>query len=269
MATGKRAGRKSQSSNDFLAPLQVEGVTSADVGLNRPFNDGAIETVFSLPSGSPAATSYTITATNTTSGISTTATGTSAPITVTGLEADRSYTIKVKAENASGFSEYTLGSPVFVTTVPSTPGAPIVSSPAGTSYDTVTWQQVYSGGKSITGYSVESNDGKSGTTTNTTININQEGGTTQAYRVKATNANGDSQWSSYSGNVTTFSFTPFSFTPFSPFGFVPYYNFGFTPYYNFGFTPFSPFSFVPWYNFGFTPFNFVPFAFTPFNFVPR
>jgi hypothetical protein len=266
MATGKRSGRKSQSSNDFLMPLEVEGVTSADVGLNRPFNDGAIETVFSLPSGSPAATSYTITATNTTSGTSTTATGTSSPITVTGLEADRSYTIKVKAENASGFSEYTLGSPVFVTTVPSTPGAPTVSSPAGTSYDTVTWQAPYTGGKTITGYSVESNDGKSGTTTNTTININQEGGTTQAYRVRATNDNGNSEWSAYSGNVTTFSFTPFSFTPFSPFGFVPYSNFAFTPYYNFSFTPYHPFGFVP---FAFTPFNFVPFAFTPFNFVPR
>ncbi len=268
MATGKRAGRKSQQQNDFLEPLAPINVSATDVGTNRPFNNGAAVVSFELPANSPAATSYTVTATA--NGEPTrTATGASSPITVTNLKQGIDTFITVTATNAVGTSPASAETQLIVTTVPDTPAAPTATSPSGATYDTVTWTAPANGGKAITTYFVESNDGKSGSTASTTININQEAGTSQTYRVRATNANGNSDFSAYSASITTFSFTPFGFTPFgfSPFAFSPFAfsPFGFSP---FGFSPFgfTPFGFSP---FSFTPFNFTPFGFTPFNFTPR
>ena len=38
MAAGKKIGKKSQASNDFLEPLAPTGVTGTNVGTNRAFN---------------------------------------------------------------------------------------------------------------------------------------------------------------------------------------------------------------------------------------
>ena len=82
MASGKRAGRKSQQANDFLQPSAPINVTATDVGTDRAFNNGAATVTFELPALSPAATSYTVTATA--AGQTTrTATGSSSPLTVT------------------------------------------------------------------------------------------------------------------------------------------------------------------------------------------
>lgn len=269
MAVGKNLGGNSQSSNDFLLPHAPTVSSVTNVGTARAYNDGAVEVAFTLPAASPAATSYTVTAST-----GETATGSTSPITVTGLDSSSNPTFTVYGENEWGTGETSAASSsVTVTTVPDTPAAPTVTSPtpsastnqAGATQDVVTWSAPNNGGSSITGYTWESSDGKSGTTTSTSVTVNQEGGTSQTYRVKATNANGDGSFSADSSSITTFSFTPFSFAPFGAFGFSP---FGFSP---FGFTPFSVFGFVPFSVFGFTPFNFVPFSvfgFTPFNFVP-
>ena len=232
----KKAGRHSQSANDFLEPMAPVIDSASDVGTNRPYNNGAVTVSFTLPTDSPAATGYTVLSSG-----SHTATGTSSPITVTGLSSDTVYTFQVKATNASGDSLYsTASSSVTATTVPATPDAPSASSP-NANQDVVSWSQPANGGKTITNYHWESNDSKSGDTANTSVTVDQEAGTAQTYRVYATNANGNSSYSSYSGSVTT----TFSFAPFSVFGFSPFGVFGFSPFGVFGFSPFSVFGFSP------------------------
>lgn len=225
MAANKKAGKKSLAQNDFLQPATPVSVSATDVGTGRAYNDGAATVSFSLPAGSPAATSYTVTS----SPGGYTATGASSPLTVTGLQSNTAYTFTVVASNASGSSgTSSASSSITATTVPATPAAPSVSSPGGANYDTVSWTAPADGGKAITNYYVASSDGKTGNTSSTSINITQEQGTSQTYTVRADNANGSSGTSAASASVTTFSFTPFSFAPFgfSPFSFTP---FSFTP----------------------------------------
>jgi hypothetical protein len=241
----KQAGRMSQGANDFLAPYKPTIETGTDVGTGRAYNNGAISVTFTA-AGPYAATSYTVTAVE---DASKTASGASSPIVVENLASGTSYTFKVTATNSYGTSEASSAtSAVTATTVPQAPSAPSGSSPSGASYDTVTWSAPANGGKAISNYHVEGNDGTAGDTSGTSINISQGGGQTQAYRVYATNANGNSDYSGYSSNVTTFSFTPFSvfgFSPFGVFGFSPFGVFGFSPFGVFGFSPFGVFGFSP------------------------
>ncbi len=262
MATSKKKGIKSSAQDNFLAPLAPTLDSATDVGTNRAYDNGAVSVAFTA-NGPYTATSYTVLAST-----GQTATGSSSPIVVTGIATGATPTFTVKATNAAGDSPYSSASgAVTVTTVPATPGAPSASSPsAGT--DSVSWSAPANGGKAITNYHWESNDSKSGDTgTATSVSVGQEQGTAQAYRVYATNANGNSEYSGYSGTVTTtFSFAPFSvfgFSPFSVFGFSPFSVFGFSP---FGFSPFSVFGFSPFSVFGFSPFGFSPFGFSPFSF---
>jgi predicted phage tail protein len=249
MAGKKRFGRKSAAQDNFLAP-GIPTVTSAtDVGTSMAFDDGAVDVAFSA-TGVYAATSYQVLSSG-----GQTATGTSSPIRVTGLLSNTSYTFQVKAINANGESAYSsASSSVTATTVPATPSAPSASTVSQQAQDSVSWSTPANGGKAITNYNWESNDSKSGNTASTSVTVSQEAGTTQQYRVRAQNANGYSNFSAYSSNVTTFSFTPFSvfgFSPFSVFGFSPFSVFGFSPvaFSVFGFSPVAPFSvfgFAPW-----------------------
>lgn len=242
MAANKRAGKKSAASNDFLQPLAPVSVSATDVGTDRPYNNGAATVSFSLPGNSPAATSYTVTATA--AGQTTrTATGVSSPITVSSLAAGVTYTVSVTATNAVGTSESSATTTVFATTVPDTIVLTAAADPA-TNSDNLTWSPPANGGKAITNYYWTSSDGKSGNTAATSLNVTQEQGTAQTYTVRADNANGVSGTSSASPSVTTFSFVPFGVFGFSPFG-----VFGFSPFGVFGFSPFGVFAFSP-YGFG-------------------
>lgn len=265
MAVGKNAGSNSQSSNDFLKPHAPVSVSATNVGLDRPYNDGAATVSFSLPSNSPAATGYVVTAST-----GQTVSGSSSPLVVTGIASSASVTFTVVASNEWGSSEVSApSSAITITTVPATMSAPSVSSPApsapantsGATQDVVSWTAPNNGGSAITLYRWTSSDGKTGTTTSTSVTVNQEGGTAQTYQVRAENANGAGVYSASSASVTTFSFAPFSFAPFGAFGFSPFSPFGFSPFGAFGFSPFGAF--------GFSPFNFAPFGFSPFNFAPR
>ncbi len=242
MAT-RGKGIRSSAQDNFIAPDAPTGVSATDVGTSRAFNNGAATVTFTAPTtgNTVGITSYT--ATSSPGGY--TASGASSPLTVTGLQSNTSYTFTVTATNAYGTSSASSASAsITATTVPDAPAAPTVSSVSNQSTDVVSWTAPATGGKAISGYSWESNDSKSGTTTSTSVNVSQEAGTSQQYRVKATNANGDSAFSSYSTSFTSFSFTPFSFVPYS-----------FTPY------AFTPYGFVPY---GFVPYSFTPYAFTPF-----
>lgn len=235
----KQAGRMSQSANDFLGPSAVTSLVVTDVGTNRAFNNGAALLTWTLPAESPTATSYDITTTPTT----TTTNVNTTSATITGLASDTAYTFSVVANNSAGSSNATTSSSVTITTVPATPSTPTVATVANTAADDVTWTAPSNGGKSITNYHWTSDDGKSGDVNALTVRVSQEQGTSQTYNVYATNANGNSNVSSSSSSVTTFSFTPFSFVPYS-----------FTPY---SFTPYS-----------FTPYSFTPYSFTPYSFFP-
>ena len=238
MAQNKRAGKKSLAANDFLAPSAPINVSATDVGTNRPYNNGSAIVSFSLPSGSEAATGFTVT-----SSTGQTASGSSSPITVTGIPIGN-VTFTVVAANANGVSQTSSASAaISITTVPAAP-TNVTASSGGVTYDAVSWTAPANGGKAITNYYITSSDGKTANTSSTSININQESGSSQTYTVYADNANGRSSASAASNNVTSFSFVPFSFAPFSfaPYSFVPY--------------SFVPYSFAP--VFGFAPYSFTP-----------
>lgn len=232
MAAGKKAGRHSQQANDFLEPKAPISVSAANVGTGRAYNNGAATVTFTHDSSGPAATSYTVTS----SPGSYTGSGSSSPITVEGLQSSTGYTFTVVATNAVGNSPASsASSSITATTVPQAPGAPTATAQGSASTDDVSWSAPADGGSGISSYDWESNDGKSGNTGATSVSVSQEAGTAQSYRVRAKNANGDSDWSSYSSQITSFSFVPFGFAPFGAFGFTP---FGFTPFGAFGFTPY-------------------------------
>jgi hypothetical protein len=253
MAVNKKSGKKSQGANDFLMPKAPTIGTATDVGTARPFNNGAATVTFTADP-TYAADSFTVTSTPG----SYTASGSSSPITVTGLQSDTSYTFTVTATNVYGTSDASAASnSITATTVPAKPAAPSASSP-NADQDEISWTAPANGGKVITNYYWESNDGKSGNTgTTTSATVAQEAGTAQTYRVEATNANGDSEFSDYSTEVTT----TFSFVPFGVFGFSPFTVFGFSPFNVFGFSPFNVFGFSPFRVFGFSPFR--VFGFSP------
>ena len=224
MASGKKAGRKSQASNDFLEPLAPQSVSATNVPSGRAYNNGRADVTFSLPANSPAATSYTVTS----SPGSYTASGASSPLSVTGLQSDTAYTFTVIATNSVGNSlASSASSSITATTVPNKPSAPTATAQGSAATDDVSWTAPATGGSAITSYDWESNDSKSGNTASTSVSVGQEAGTAQAYRVRANNANGSSEYSDYSTTLTSFSFTPFGFAPFGAFGFTP---FGFTPW---------------------------------------
>ncbi len=224
----KSPGKRSQQQNDSLEPSAPINIVATNVGTNRGFNNGAASVAFSLPATSPEATSYTVTATA--SGETTrTGTGSSSPVVVETLTSAVTYTISVTATNAAGTSASSATTTVAVTTVPATPNAPTVTnSTANTTnpgsnanqIDAVSWSAPATGGSAITSYYWESTDSKSDTTASTSANVLQEANTSQQYKVRAINANGNSEFSPLSIQNTTPPFFP----PFFPF-FPPFFPF--------------------------------------------
>jgi hypothetical protein len=197
-------------------PFSPVLVVATDVGTDRPFNNGAASVTFTLPANSLQATSYSVTATA--SGQETkTQTGESSPIVIDGLASNVEYSISVVASNNLGSSQASEAVTVTATTVPATMSAPTAT--AQENQDTVSWTAPNSGGKAITLYRWTSSDGKTGTTSATSVVVVQEGGTAQTYQVRAENANGAGIYSANSNSVTTqspfFPFFPFfpTFTP--------------------------------------------------------
>ena len=280
---GKSRGGRSNTRREGTVPNAPTIGTATDVGTSRPYGNGAITITFTPSSEGTPSTSYTASAFCSVHNTTHTATGNSSPLTITGFGTGVNTTVTVKASNQYGDSASSSASnSVTVTTVPIAPAAQSASSPtpsagvnqAGTTTDSVSWSAPSNnGGKAISNYEWASSDNKSGTTTGTSVSVNQEGTTQQTYKVRAYNANGWSEYSANSGNVTTFSFSPFSvfsFSPFGVFGFSPFGVFGFSPFGVFGFSPFSfspfgVFGFSPFGVFGFSPFSFSPFSFSPFS----
>ena len=138
---------------------------------------------------------------------------------LTGLQADRSYLVEVRAVNSLGDGDWSyrgFGIPATADTAPAAPNAPTVSAGSSTSLS-VTWTEPADGGSTITAYDVrhietsadETVDANwtvvddawtSGTLTYTIMGLSAD--TEYDVQVRAVNSIGDGGWSS-TGTATT------------------------------------------------------------------
>jgi uncharacterized protein (TIGR02145 family) len=194
-ATG--SGTPSSASNSVI-PSTVPGAPT--IGTATKGNAQAV-VAFTAPAsnGGSAISGYTVTSSP--GGI--VKTGTTSPLTVTGLTNGTAYTFTVIATNANGNS---LASSASNSVTPSTvPGAPTIGTAVkGNAQATIAFTAPTSnGGSAITGYTVTSSPGGF-TTTGSSSPITVSGltnGSTYTFTVIATNANGNSIASSASNSV--------------------------------------------------------------------
>jgi hypothetical protein len=233
----KRAGRHSQASNDHIAPYKPV-ISSTTLATNRPYNNGKVDVYFTMSEGSPFVSLYTVKTVVPEGETPLTGTGTTSPVSITGLLSATNYKFTITASNDAGNGPVSEESvEMYVTTNPETPATPSLSN-NGAETNSISWTAPNTGGLTITGYELLDDEGRTWShgPDVRSANVNDGGNSYQQVKVRAINSSGASEYSSFSNQIQT---TPFSFSPF-------------------GFTPF-----------GFTPFGFTPFGFTPFGFTPK
>ena len=177
--------------------------TATDVGTGRAYNNGAATVTFTAPTydGGFPITSYTVTASS--GGYA--ASGSSSPITVTGLQSGVSYTFTVTATNAIGTSSPSaISNTITATTVPQAPTIGTATDGGTGTTVSVTFTPGANGGKAVSTYTATSSP-SSITGTNTASPIMVSGlttGTAYTFTVTALNANGSSTASAASNSVT-------------------------------------------------------------------
>jgi hypothetical protein len=216
----KNIGRRASAQDNFIGPNVPTGLTAADhlngVNNQRNFNDGMINLSWTAPAAGNAPTQYKIFR----SGVEV---GTvNAPTTTfsnTGLVGGTSYSYTVKAVDLYGTSADSNTASAIATTKPAAPTS--ASATAGVNANTVQWAAPSTGGKPITNYFVQGNDGTTGNTTGLSVSIADTASTSQYYNVYADNANGRSAASNNTNTVTTLA--PSFFAPpfFPPAFFAP------------------------------------------------
>ena len=224
MAANKHAGKKSLAQNDFLQPGKPTINSVTDVGTSRPYDNGAVVVDFSPDATAAAATSYTVTAST-----GQTASGSSSPITVTGIATGATPTFTVVAVNASGSSQASsASSSVTVTTVPSAPTFQSASNvgvgrPWNNGAITINFTaSANDGGKAISSYVATTGGaggGQSNSGASSPITVSGLASNSSLYiSVVAVNANGSSAANTTSGmiTVTTVPDAPSSVTATSP-----------------------------------------------------
>jgi hypothetical protein len=174
--------------------------TATDVGTGRAYNNGAATVTFTAPTwtGGLPITGYTVTS----SPGGYTGTGSSSPITVTGLQSSTAYTFTVTATNSRGTSAASAASnSITATTVPQAPT--IGTATAGNASATVTYTANATGGKAVSTYTATSSPGSLTGTGSSPITVSGlTNGTAYTFTVTATNANGTSTASAASNSVT-------------------------------------------------------------------
>lgn len=188
--------------NEYISltkPQAPTSISAVNVGTGRAYNNGAATVSFTPSTEGDAASSYVVTSTPG----SYSATGTSSPIVITGLQSNISYTFKVYARNAAGNSTESVASgSITATTVPQAPTINSVTS--GFEKVTVSFTNNNTGGSSIISNAVIPS-GLSATTGSSPITVTGlTGGTSYGFTATATNANGTSEASSSTSS------TPFS-----------------------------------------------------------
>lgn len=186
-------------------PNTTPGIPTSAVATNQPsgraYNNGQASIAFSPATSGGKATSYTVTSTPG----SYTATGSSSPLVVTGLQSSTQYTYAVTATGPLGTSSASSSSSgVTATTVPQ---APTIGTATGAdSSATLTFTAGATGGATISNYKY-STDGSAYTAfspSQTTSPLTIGGLTntqTYSFYLKAVNTNGDSAASSQSNSV--------------------------------------------------------------------
>jgi uncharacterized protein (TIGR02145 family) len=203
VATNAVGNSASSAASSAVTPATVPGAPTIGAAVA---GNAQAEVSFTAPSttGGSAITGYTVTSNP---GVIT-RTGSSSPITVTGLTNGTSYTFTVVATNALGNSAASAASNA-VTPV-TVPGAPTIGSAvAGNAQASVSFTAPsITGGSAITGYTVTSNPGGvTGTGSGSPITVTGlTNGTSYTFTVVATNAVGNSAASSAS-NAATPTFT--------------------------------------------------------------
>ena len=194
--------------NGPSAPSSASNSVTPSTGPGAPTNvvatagNAQATVTFTAPvnNGGSAITGYTVTS----SPGSKTGTGTSSPITVTGLTNGTAYTFTVVATNINGNSAPSSASnAVTPSTVPDAPTNVVAT--AGNAQATVTFTApVNNGGSAITGYTVTSSpSGFTATGSGSPLTVTGlTNGTTYTFTVVATNINGNSAPSSASNSVT-------------------------------------------------------------------
>ena len=168
---------------------------------NKAYNNASASVAFTPGSGGGLSSSYR--ATSSPGGFS--GTGSSSPITVSGLQSGVAYTFSVTGTNNFGTSASSISSNSITTnTVPQAPTISAVDTQNGGSV-TITITPGATGGSAITGYTIVSNPA---TTTQTTSNTTYTftgltNGTAYTFTATATNVNGTS-----ASSVATDSVTP-------------------------------------------------------------
>lgn len=186
-------------------PAIPVSVSATDQGSGRAFNNGQASVAFSAGTTGGIASDYEVIPSPTTSPSS--FTGSSSPITVTGLQSSTEYIYTVKSRNIFGTSvASSASSAVTATTVP---GAPTIgtATSAGAFSISLTFTAGSTGGSAITNYKYSTNG-----TTYTALSPAQTSspltisglntGQSYSFYLKAVNANGDSSSSSASNSAT-------------------------------------------------------------------
>jgi hypothetical protein len=164
---------------------------------------GKLSVAFSAGSGGGLPTNYV--AYTTAGGFS--GSGASSPILLTGLTPGTSYAVYVVAQNGFGNSAASANSDAATpTTLPGVPTSVTATAASATSA-TIAWTAPATGGKAITQYTVTPFIGATAQTTTTTTGTSVTvtgltGATTYTFKVKATNANGNSADSTASSPIS-------------------------------------------------------------------
>jgi len=189
----------------------VTEVTATNAPSGRAYNNGSASIAFTP--GTVLGRTYTAIS----SPGSYTATGSSSPIVVTGLQSSTQYTYTVTSTNNYGTSSASsASSSVTATTVPQAPT--IGTATAGDASATVAYTAGATGGSAVTTYTATSSPGGFTGTGSSPITVSGlTNGTSYTFTVTATNANGTSLASSASSSVTPiaagFGTTWFSSSP--------------------------------------------------------
>jgi hypothetical protein len=206
-ANGASAASSASNSVTFASvPGAPTGLTATNTPSGRGFNDGAASIQFNAPAsnGGSAITRYTVTSSG-----NHVATGSSSPITVTGLSSSTGYSFTVKATNAigTGPDSGSFGA-VSVTTAPQNPGVSPTPTVLSSTSVSINITAPPDGGSTITGYTITSSPSIALSYTATsagtkTVTGSFAANTAYTFRVTATNANGESAGSG------TFAVTPY------------------------------------------------------------